>query len=172
MPSSLIDRLDVLFADSRGEGGIKVDDDFRETLERIRQQLRHSALSINVSGRLRMLLQKSTKEFFMILCGHAPTETRRLMRKSQQAFTSSLEILKRNAQKEVFSPVDSEEILERLSVIESEWREYSRLLQEAEGDGEEGKKAVRYVAEKNPDLLEKIEHLVSFFENLAYSLHE
>jgi len=73
MPSSLIDRLDALFVNSRGSSDLASDDDFQLTLERIRQQLRYSALSINVSGRLRMLLQKSTKEFFMILYGYSGT---------------------------------------------------------------------------------------------------
>lgn len=172
MSSSLIDRLDVLFADSQGGDGGKLDDDFHQTLDKIREQLRCSALSINVSGRLRMLLQKSTKEFFMILHGHSPVETRRLLRKTQQTFETSLSILKRNAEKEIFSPPDRRELLERLSVVENDWRVFGEMLDAIDEEIDPKHKAVRYVEEKNPELLEKIEYLVSFFENLAYSLNE
>jgi hypothetical protein len=147
-------------------------EDLQQSVARLEQQLRFSALSINVSGRLRMLLQKSCKEYFMILSGFSVTETRRQLKKSQLSFENSLAILTRNTEKGIFSTSENKAILSKISEIQNHWNVLKEHLNLANQDEALEPKTTKFIAKNNPELLERIEGLVSLFENIAYHLHE
>lgn len=156
--SALIDRLRSM-ANSEG-------------LKEILGQLRFAALSINLAGRQRMLLQKVCKEFYMILADIDPIPTRRLMRKTLSTFESSLNVLMRNAEKGILPKDISAQLLSALHEVESNWEPFGRVLKKVAEETEvPSRKEIAYINASNDDLLSKLERLVEIYENLAYELH-
>jgi hypothetical protein len=143
-----------------------------EDLKEILGQLRFAALSINLAGRQRMLLQKVCKEFYMVLAEIEPIASRRLMRKSLSAFESSLKVLIRNAEKGVLPKDISARLLYALREVDLTWESFGRVLKKvAEGTETPTRKEISYINVSNDDLLLKLEKLVEVYENLAYELH-
>lgn len=143
-----------------------------DALSGILSQLRFAALSINLAGRQRMLLQKVCKEFFMVLADVDAVASRRLMRKSVSAFETSLQVLIKNAEKDMLPPEKASVLLMALHDIEKSWADFSVVLRKtAEGTELPSRKEISYVVERNGQILADIEKLVEVYENLAYQLH-
>ncbi len=165
-PGSLIKSFDQIFEDSKSS------DDVKSSFSSLRQQLKYAALSINIAGRLRMLLQKSCKEYFMIICQFNIIDSRRQLKRSQSAFEQSLLVLTRNIDKGIFFDHESSKISAKINDVKKLWDLLKEHLDHCFLDQDVDPKVTKFIAKLNPEILEQIEDLVCLFENMAYDLHD
>lgn len=163
---SLIKSFDQIIEDSNSC------DDVKSSFSSLRQQLKYAALSINIAGRLRMLLQKSCKEYFMIISEFNIIDSRRQLKRSESAFEQSLLVLTRNIDKGIFFEQESVKISHKIEDVRKLWDLLKEHLDHCFLEHDVDPKITKFIAKLNPEILEHIEDLVCLFENMAYDLHD
>jgi hypothetical protein len=119
---------------------------------------------INVAGRQRMLTQKMSKEILLIALGVDPAANQKALQETKELFQTSLAGLVQGNTELGLPPTTSKPLLTQLRKVESLWKEFSPLVDEASGTAQISPTLVQRVAELNPPLLREMNRAVTLYE--------
>lgn len=124
------------------------------------------ALALNIAGRQRMLSQKASKEFCMIVAGRDPKGHRAALAKSVTLFESTLNALIYGSDDLGLPPAPTQAILEQLQEVQALWTPLVPAFKKVIDGGLPTSDEIRLVAEKNNPLLIEMNKAVQMYEEL------
>ena len=119
---------------------------------------------INVAGRQRMLTQKMSKEILLIALGVDPAANQKALQETKDLFQTSLVGLVQGNAELGLPPTTSKPALTQLRKVESLWKEFSPLADEAAASPQISPALIQRVAELNPPLLREMNRAVTLYE--------
>jgi hypothetical protein len=119
---------------------------------------------INVAGRQRMLTQKMSKEILLIALGVDPAANQKALQETKDLFQTSLVGLVQGNTELGLPPTTSKPALTQLRKVESLWKEFSPLADEAAASPQINPALIQRVAEFNPPLLREMNRAVTLYE--------
>lgn len=125
------------------------------------------AMAINLSGRLRMLSQKMSKEYLLIAYGHETERNRKNLGKSIALFERALVGLTDGDAELRILPAPSEEIDQQLSQIRRLWEDFAPLVKNVADGSIATQNAITIVARENLMLLKEADAAVLMYERFA-----
>lgn len=124
------------------------------------------ALLINVSGRQRMLTQKTVKDLCMIVSGIDPVADRVALKESVAEFEGSLRDLIEGNQSRDILPAPTWDIEAQLVYVSTLWAEIAPDLDLAINGADPAPKMLARIAEKSETILSEMNNAVWMYENL------
>lgn len=118
------------------------------------------AIGVNVAGRQRMLIQKASKEYFMIQAGLHPEKNAENLQKTIQLFETSLKDLKTGNQDKNIKYQANPYFQDSLTEVSQMWNVFKDHLQDNTASG------INAVANKNLPLLSKMNTSVMIMSSL------
>ena len=122
---------------------------------------------INLSGRQRMLTQKMTKEYLLVLAGHNATENRDNLRKTIDLFDTTLGALVDGDDAQNLPPTTNGRILSQLETINREWTTLRGLLEPVASGRAATSADIEKVAAQNLVVLGQMNKAVKMYERTA-----
>lgn len=122
------------------------------------------AQTINVAGRQRMLSQKATAEFCLIVQGLGSRQNREALGKTLQLFNASLSSLQAGTEGMVSPPSD---ILTQLEYVEELWAPLSEIFVHVSSGGLPNIEQVKFAAERNNLVLVEMNRAVGMYGKIA-----
>ncbi|MEM6941440.1 MAG: type IV pili methyl-accepting chemotaxis transducer N-terminal domain-containing protein [Pseudomonadota bacterium] len=124
------------------------------------------ALAINVSGRQRMLSQKSSKEFCLIMAGENPDANREVLAETIALFEASLAALMDGDQTLGLPEAPTDEIYEQLDKVQVLWTPMADILKSVARGSSASDAEIAFVAERNNEVLVEMNKAVGMYANL------
>lgn len=122
---------------------------------------------INISGKQRMLSQRMTKEILLIALGYNVRENLRNLESNLQDFDSVLKGLRYGDANLALAPIESPEVLDRLSKVEDLWPQFATPVREVVSKGVVSPETIRNVTELSLPLLNAMHETVQAYENFS-----
>ncbi len=124
------------------------------------------ALAINISGRQRMLSQKASKEFCLIVAGQNVAANREALGKTIKLFESSLLALMDGSEELSLPEAPTDEIYEQLELVNDMWAPLKSILEKAAAGHMIRQAEVLQIADKNNPLLVEMNKAVTMYDKL------
>jgi len=124
------------------------------------------ALAINVSGRQRMLSQKSSKEFCLAVAGSAAEESRAALGKTVELFETSLVALMDGSDDLGLPEAPTDEIYAQLELVQELWAPVGAIFKKAVSGATVSDADVAFVAEQNNIILVEMNKAVGMYASL------
>lgn len=123
------------------------------------------AITINVSGKQRMLTQKMTKELLLVANNINKEDNLKNLEKTVSLFEKTLLGLEKGDEDLYLTPTTDESILKQLATIQAQWDKFKPIVEGAETD----KENLQQAAELNLPLLKEMNKAVKMYEQLSES---
>lgn len=124
------------------------------------------ALAINISGRQRMLSQKSSKEFCLTVAGYAPNESRAALASTVDLFETSLIALMDGSDDLGLPEAPTDEIYEQLERVQELWAPVAAIFKMTSDGGTPTEQQVQFVATQNNTILVEMNNAVGMYAGL------
>lgn len=124
------------------------------------------ALAINMSGRQRMLSQKSSKEFCMVLANIMADENRAALSATVDLFETSLVALMDGDDEIGLPEAPTDEIYEQLELVQSLWDPVAEVFKALANGGTPTEDQIAFVAEQNNIILVEMNRAVGMYAGL------
>lgn len=124
------------------------------------------AVAINLSGRQRMLTQKMSKEFLLVVYGYEVEKNKESLKQTSELFDRTLKGLIQGDVELGLSPAPTPEIKAQLDKVQQLWTNFSPLMKRAADGSAITSEQVQQVAAQNLPLLKEMNTAVGLFENL------
>jgi hypothetical protein len=125
------------------------------------------AAALNISGRQRMLIQRSVKSFCYVAAGFDPAASRTALKASLALFDSSLEKLRSGDSEMGLLPPPVAEIGDQLTKVAELWAPLRAVLLKVADGQTATQDEILMVAINNLDVLEKMNAIVELYQELA-----
>jgi len=124
------------------------------------------ALAINVSGRQRMLSQKSSKEFCLAVAGIAAEENRAALSATVELFETSLLALMDGSDDLGLPGAPTDEVYEQLELVQELWEPVGAIFKNIADGGTPSDQDIQFVAEQNNVILVEMNKAVGMYAAL------
>ncbi|MEM6587726.1 MAG: type IV pili methyl-accepting chemotaxis transducer N-terminal domain-containing protein [Pseudomonadota bacterium] len=124
------------------------------------------ALAINVSGRQRMLSQRASKEFCLILAGVNPQANRKALAETVTLFETSLVALKNGSEDMGLPPAPTDEIQAQLQTVNNLWAPLKAVFDATVMGTMPSEAQINQVARDNNPLLKEMNKAVLMYSQL------
>lgn len=124
------------------------------------------ALAINVSGRQRMLSQKSSKEFCLTLAARESAENRKALSATIELFETSLLALMDGDDGLGLPEAPTDEIYEQLELVQDLWTPVAEVFKTVVDGGQPSADQIAFVAEQNNAVLVEMNKAVGMYASL------
>lgn len=124
------------------------------------------AVTLNLSGKQRMLTQKMSKEFFLIALGINTDDNKLNLLETYSLFDQTLQGLKDGDQTLDLTATKSPQIRKQLDVVKNLWQDFKPLVEEGSSDKTVSisPDSLQKVAQKNLPLLKEMNGAVMLYE--------
>jgi len=122
------------------------------------------AVSINLAGKQRMLIQKMSKEFLFVSLGYDVEANKQGIAESSALFKQTLKGLVAGDENLGLSGTDSELIIGQLQTVESIWNTFEPIISKAKNPAEITHSDLEQMASINLPLLRFMNKVVGYFE--------
>ncbi|MDJ0943753.1 MAG: type IV pili methyl-accepting chemotaxis transducer N-terminal domain-containing protein [Kiloniellales bacterium] len=119
---------------------------------------------VNIAGRQRMLTQKMSTEYLLIVYGHEVQENRKKLAETMATFEKFLTALLVGDPKERIIPAPTPRIRSQLRTVERVWQEFKPMMEAALKGGKIDQNAIADVASLNVTLLTEMDNAVDMYE--------
>lgn len=124
------------------------------------------ALAINVSGRQRMLSQKSSKEFCLAVAGTDAEANRAALQATVSLFETSLSALLDGSDEMGLPEAPTDEIYDQLMLVQQLWTPVSVIFAKVAGGAAATPDEIAFVAEQNNVILVEMNKAVGMYAQL------
>ncbi|MEL7097316.1 MAG: type IV pili methyl-accepting chemotaxis transducer N-terminal domain-containing protein [Pseudomonadota bacterium] len=124
------------------------------------------ALAINVSGRQRMLSQKSSKEFCLVVAGQSVSENREALAATVALFESSLLALMDGSEDLGLPEAPTDEIYDQLQRVQALWAPVAEVFKSVAAGGTPTAQQIKFVADQNNKILAEMHKAVGMYAAL------
>lgn len=124
------------------------------------------ALALNVSGRQRMLSQKASKEFCLVVAGVDVETSRAALKDTVELFEASLSGLINGDAAKALAPAPTPEILAQLQLVQQLWEPLHEIFQKVVEGNEASADEVDVIATNNNSLLVEMNKAVFMYNAL------
>ena len=125
------------------------------------------AVSLNLSGKQRMLTQKMSKEFLLIATGHEVADNQLNLLETYNLFDRTLKGLKDGDQTLDLLATKETKIRNQLDIVARLWSDLKPLMQRVASTGNVSVSDISLVSKKNLPLLKQMNAAVKMYEKLA-----
>lgn len=119
---------------------------------------------INIAGRQRMLTQKMSTEYLLIVYGHEVQDNRKKLAETMALFETSLNALLLGDAAQRIIPAPTPRIRAQLRAVEELWREFKPMMEVALKGGVIDQNALADMASLNVTLLTEMDNAVDMYE--------
>ena len=130
------------------------------------------AVTINLSGRQRMLTQKMSKEFLLIAYGHEAEANKKNLSATSDLFEKTLTGLLEGDPEQKLPRTYLKSIRVQVEHVQELWASFKPLIDSAASGGAIAAAQIKEVADKNLPLLIEMNNAVGKYENLAAMINE
>ncbi|MEM8539304.1 MAG: type IV pili methyl-accepting chemotaxis transducer N-terminal domain-containing protein, partial [Pseudomonadota bacterium] len=124
------------------------------------------ALAINIAGRQRMLTQKASKEFCLIVAGRQAAENRKALAATVALFDASLLALTDGNDKMGLPQAPTEEIRAQLELVHDKWAQLKTIFEAVSNGSKPTMTEIEQVARRADPVLEEMNRAVWMYDQL------
>ena len=119
---------------------------------------------VNIAGRQRMLTQKMSTEYLLIVYGHEVQDNRKKLAETMAMFEKFLSALLLGNPEERIIPAPTPLIRSQLRTVERVWQDFKPMMEAALEDGKIDRDALADMASLNVTLLTEMDNAVDMYE--------